>query len=78
MSARVSLLVRQGCHLCAEARVVVERECAAAAVEWREVDVDAHERLAERYGEEVPVVIVDNQVVGFWRIDADRLRSALA
>ncbi|WP_084038706.1 glutaredoxin family protein [Demequina sp. NBRC 110053] len=78
MPARVSLITREGCHLCADARAVVASVCSAAGVEWREVDVDAHARLAERFAEEVPVVIVDGQVVGFWRIDADRLRSALA
>lgn len=78
MAARVSLLIREGCHLCADARAVVESECAAAGETWREVDVDAHERLAQRYGDEVPVVIVDQQVVGFWRIDPARLRAALA
>lgn len=77
MAPRVSLLVREGCHLCADARLVVEAECAAAGVDWREVDVDAHERLSERFGDEVPVVIVDQQVVGFWRIDPERLRAAL-
>ncbi|GIG54925.1 glutaredoxin family protein [Demequina activiva] len=77
MAPRVSLLVRAGCHLCADARALVEQECATADVDWREVDVDAHERLAERFGDEVPVVIVDQQVVGFWRIDPARLRAAL-
>ena len=78
MPARVSLITREGCELCVDARAVVQAECAAAGVEWREVDVDAHERLRERFADEVPVVIVDGQVVGFWRIDPARLRSALA
>ncbi|WP_297084911.1 glutaredoxin family protein [uncultured Demequina sp.] len=77
MPARVSLITREGCHLCEDARAVVASVCAEAAVEWREVDVHAHARLAERFGDEVPVVIVDDQVVGFWRIDPERLRSAL-
>ncbi len=77
MSARVSLLTRKGCHLCADAREIVEQVCAAVDAPWREVDIDSHDRLRERYADEVPVVIVDGQIVGFWRIDAERLRSAL-
>lgn len=77
MPARVSLIVREGCHLCEDARTLVQTECTAAQVQWREVDVEAHPRLLERFGDEVPVVIVDGQVVGFWRIDASRLRTAL-
>jgi len=78
MPARVSLITREGCHLCEDARAVVSRVCEQEGVDWREVDVHAHARLAERFGEEVPVVIVDDQVVGFWRIEPERLRSALA
>ena len=57
---------------------MVKQICADKNVKWREVDIDSHEALRERYGDDVPVVIVDGEVVGFWRIDADRLRSALA
>lgn len=77
MAARVSLITRQGCHLCPDARAVVTEVCAAAGVEWREVDVDADPRVRARFADEIPVVIVDGQVVGFWRIDPERLRSAL-
>ncbi|MFW7414667.1 glutaredoxin family protein [Demequina sp. SO4-18] len=78
MAARVSLITREGCHLCPDARDVVRAACDEAGVEWREVDVDADPRLQERFADEVPVVIVDGQVVGFWRIDPARMRSALA
>ena len=78
MSDRVSLLTREGCHLCADARAMVKQICAEKDVTWREVDIDSHEALRERYGDDVPVVIVDGAVVGYWRIDPARLRSALA
>ncbi|MFN3865810.1 MAG: glutaredoxin family protein [Demequina sp.] len=78
MTIRVSLITRQGCHLCPDARAVVQEACDAAGVQWREVDVDSDARLRQRFADEVPVVIVDGQVVGFWRIDPARLRSALA
>ena len=35
-------------------------------------------QLRQLYGEQVPVVTVDGATVGFWRIDADVLREALA
>lgn len=34
--------------------------------------------LAERYGDLVPVVHVDGVRRGYWRLDRDRLRAALA
>ncbi|MFW2512856.1 glutaredoxin family protein [Demequina sp. SO4-13] len=78
MAVRVSLITRKGCHLCPDARAVVSDVCAEAGVAWREVDVEADDRLLERFADEVPVVIVDGQVAGFWRIDPERVRSALA
>jgi hypothetical protein len=41
------------------------------------VSIDDDEDLANRYREEIPVVLIDNEVHNFWRIDADRLDRAL-
>ena len=78
MSARVTMYTRQGCHLCDEALDVVAAACAASGSEYQLVDIDADQQLKDRYGEQVPVVTVDGVTVGFWRIDADVLREALA
>lgn len=72
---RVLLYSRAGCHLCDEARSVV---MAVVGHAFRELDVDADPALAARYGEEVPVVVVDGRQVGYWRIAESRLRAALA
>lgn len=78
MSARVTMYTRQGCHLCDDALEVVAAACAASGSEYALVDIDGDEQLRERYGDQVPVVTVDGATVGFWRIDADILREALA
>jgi glutaredoxin len=81
--SRVVLYGRAGCHLCDEARKVVRVVTAEAGATWTEVDVDAAAvrdggALRREYGEQVPVVTVDGVPRGFWRIDANRLRKALA
>jgi glutaredoxin len=81
--ARVVLYGRAGCHLCDDARAVVEAVTAESGATWTEVDIDAaaaHDGgvLQREYGEQVPVVTVDGVPRGFWRIDAGRLRKALA
>ena len=78
MSERVTLYTREGCHLCVDARATVARECEAAGVEWSEVDITRDQGLTDIYGDEIPVVVVDGEVVGFWRINADLLRLALS
>ncbi|MFV0286468.1 MAG: glutaredoxin family protein [Demequina sp.] len=76
MPARVVLYTRPGCHLCDEARPVVAAAC-GRSVAWEEVDISADAALTERYGEQIPVVTVDEAVVGFWRIDPARVKAAL-
>ena len=68
---------REGCHLCDDARTLVERVTAEAGVGWTETDMDADPALRAEFGELVPVVRVDGKELGYWRIDEDRLRRAL-
>lgn len=75
---RLVLYGRVGCHLCEEARTLVATVAAETGAPWAEIDVDDDAELAERYSELVPVVTVDGVQQGYWRIDADRLRRALA
>ena len=75
---RLTLLRRQGCHLCDEARAVLSRVAADVGVGWDELDVDADPRLADEYGDRVPVVLLDGAEHAYWRVDEGRLRAALS
>jgi glutaredoxin len=77
MSARVTLYSRPGCHLCEDAREVVERVCADLETYFEEVDINTSPELVEAYGEQVPVTLVDGRRHDFWRVDEQRLRAAL-
>jgi glutaredoxin len=74
---KVELLTRAGCHLCDDARRLVERVAAAAGVPWGETDVAGDPGLRAEYGDLVPVVLVDGREIGYWRIEEARLRRAL-
>jgi hypothetical protein len=78
MTGRVQVLSRDGCHLCEEALLVVADVCADVGESFEVVDVDGDAGLRERHGDEVPVVLVDGEIIGFWRIRPETLRSALA
>ena len=75
---RVRMYGRPGCHLCDEARQVIARVCGDVGERWDEVDIDTDPALLERYGEEIPVTLVDGRQHDFWRVDERRLRAALA
>lgn len=78
MSERVTLYTRPGCHLCADARAVVERVCAETGTSYDEVDITTSPELTRAYGEQIPVTFVDGAQHDFWRVDEERLRRALA
>ncbi|MEV1010164.1 glutaredoxin family protein [Streptomyces sp. NPDC049881] len=73
----VTLIGRPGCHLCDDARAVVEAVCAETGAAWEEKDITADEELHRLYWEQIPVVLVDGEQHDFWRVDAGRLRRAL-
>jgi glutaredoxin len=78
MSARVTLYAKPGCHLCDDAREVIARVCAELGTSYQEVDVTTDPDLQRRYGEQIPVTLVDGAQHDFWRVDERRLRAALA
>lgn len=72
------LLTRPGCHLCEDARKVLDRVSSDLGVPWREESVDENPALGEQFGEEIPVLFVDGIQRDFWQIDEARLRRLLA
>ncbi len=76
-SPRVTLYSKPGCHLCDDARVVVQAVCADLGVGWDEVDITTDAELNDRYWEQIPVTLVDGRQHDFWRVEAARLRAAL-
>lgn len=77
MSPRVTFYSRPGCHLCDDARAVIERVCADLGESFEELSIDDDPALAEKYAEEIPVTLVDGLQHDFWRVDERRLRTAL-
>jgi glutaredoxin len=77
VSPRITFYTRTGCHLCDDARVIIERVCAELGEEYAEIDIDTDQQLVDRFGEEVPVTFVDGRQHDFWRVDPARLRNAL-
>jgi glutaredoxin len=76
--ARVVLLVRDGCHLCAQAVEIVRAVCTATGATWAVQDVDADPALRAEYTDHVPVTFVDGVRHAIWHVDAEKLTAALA
>lgn len=74
----LQLVTRSGCHLCENAREVVSTVAGQLQLRWTEVSLDEHPELVERFGEEVPVVLVNGIPRDFWHIDPIRLGTILS
>jgi glutaredoxin len=72
---RVTLISRDGCHLCAGAEAVLDRIIPG---QWSRVDVDSSAELERDYGDRVPVVLLDGAEHGYWRVEEARLLRDLA
>lgn len=74
---RITLYGREGCHLCDEARLVIEAVCAELGESYVELSIDDDPALADRFANEIPVTFVDGKQHDFWRVSPERLRRAL-
>jgi glutaredoxin len=67
------LYTRKGCHLCDEARVLLEQ----FGLHPQLIDIDGDPQLRERYNECVPVVMIDGRERFRGRIDRRLLARLL-
>lgn len=83
--AELTLITRQGCHLCEEA----SNDLARLLARFTELhpdkpytvdvlDVDADPDLLDKYSEEVPVLLLNGVQVSFFRIDVERVLAKLS
>ncbi len=77
LAPRVTLIGKPDCHLCDDARAVIAAVCDEAGEEFVERSIYDDPELADQYWEQIPVTLVDGVQHDFWRVDADRLRTAL-
>jgi glutaredoxin len=73
--SRVTLISRDGCHLCEQAEATLDRILPG---QWSRVDVDSDVELQRDYGDRVPVVLLDGAEHGYWRVEEARLLRDLA
>jgi hypothetical protein len=71
----VTLISRDGCHLCTDAEAVLDRILPG---QWSRVDVESDVELERDYGDRVPVVLLDGAEHGYWRVEEARLLRDLA
>jgi len=74
----VVLYGKPGCHLCDEARVVLERVRAEVPFALVERDIELDDALHRAYLERIPVIALDGEELFDFFVDAAELRRRLA
>jgi hypothetical protein len=75
----ITLITRPGCHLCDDARPVVERVVAGfgGGVTLTERSILDDAELEERYSDDIPVVLIDGRQHSAWRVDPAKLAERI-
>ncbi len=73
MRTRLRLFSRPGCHLCDDARAVLDR----VGEPYEDVDIDTDDELLKRYLERIPVVTLDGEELFEFFADEAVLRARL-
>ena len=71
--SRLTLFGRPGCHLCDEARAMLDR----IGEPYDDVDIESDDALFKRLLERIPVVAVDGEEAFELEIDEKALRARL-
>ena len=74
----VTLYGRPGCHLCDDARAVLERVRAESPFALVERDIERDEALLRAYLERIPVIALDGEELFDFFVDEGELRRRLA
>jgi thiol-disulfide isomerase/thioredoxin len=74
----LTIFSKPGCHLCDEMKAVVNRVAQSIPLRLEEIDISTSRELEERYGLEIPVLMVEGKKAAKYRIGEEELRRVLA
>jgi hypothetical protein len=73
----LTIYSRRGCHLCDEMKAVVTRVARHVPLTLDEIDISTDPTLEERYGLEIPVLLVEGKKAAKFRITEEALTRML-
>ena len=74
----ITIYGRTGCHLCEDALTILQSLQEELHFEIEEILIDGDEELSKKYGEQIPVTLIDGEPHDFWRVDPERFRLAIS
>lgn len=74
----LTLYSRPGCHLCDDMKAMIDRVSLLFPLRLTIVDISADAELEQRYGLEIPVLVIDGKKVAKFRLSEEELTRILA
>ena len=74
---KVTVYSRTGCHLCDAAIDQINSVKSDSNFNLEIKLIDNNADLEKKYGEQVPVILIDDQPHDYWRVDLNRFTSAI-
>ena len=74
---KVTVISRTGCHLCEIAIDKINSIKDELNFELEIKLINDLPELEQEYGEQVPVIIIDNKIHDYWRVDIERFTKAI-
>jgi glutaredoxin len=74
----VTVYSRSNCHLCEAALEVISEIRNEFEFTITKILIDGNAELEEKYGEQIPVILINNQPHDFFRVDPERFRLAIS
>jgi len=74
---KVLIYSRTGCHLC---EIAIDQINSVRNEKKFQVEIkliDGSHELEEMYGEQVPVIFIDEKIHDYWRVDLKRFTKAI-
>jgi len=72
---QIEIYSRPGCHLCDEAKTVIERVQRRFSFALRIVNIETDPELERAYGEQIPVVFINGNKAFKYRVDEAELEK---
>ena len=77
MKANVTIYSRHGCHLCDVMKEEVAQIQTDLEFTIEIIYIDKNTELEEKYGEQVPVILINGEIHDFFKLNETRFRKAL-
>lgn len=74
---RIDFYTRPGCHLCEDARRVLDAMTKESSLPVQERNIDTSDEWTEKYGLMIPVVEIEGEILAYGNIESSALFTKL-